>query len=57
VRNVLYGSKLPVTDHIAGLGGRDLTPETLVKVYQVIEDSMEKAPDRDVFWHDLRGDV
>ncbi len=35
VRNALYGSQLPITDHIAGLGGRDLTPEVLVKVFQV----------------------
>jgi pyruvate/2-oxoacid:ferredoxin oxidoreductase alpha subunit len=57
VRNALYGSKLPITDHIAGLGGRDLTPETLGMAYRTIEDSMEHAPERDVFWHDLRGDM
>ncbi|HEY3420204.1 MAG TPA: pyruvate ferredoxin oxidoreductase [Methanomassiliicoccales archaeon] len=57
VRNALYGSVLPVTDHIAGLGGRDLTPEILSKVFQVVEDSMEKTPERDVYWHDLRGDM
>jgi pyruvate ferredoxin oxidoreductase alpha subunit len=57
VRNALYGGKLPITDHIAGLGGRDLTPETVVQVFRVIEDSMETAPERDVFWHDLRGDI
>ena len=57
VRNAIYGTGLPITDHIAGLGGRDLTPETLTKVFQVVEDSMEKTPERDVFWHDLRGDM
>jgi pyruvate ferredoxin oxidoreductase alpha subunit len=57
VRNALYGSKLPITDHIAGLGGRDLTPETLAMAYRTIEDSMDQAPERDVFWHDLRGDM
>ena len=57
VRNALYGSGLPITDHIAGLGGRDLTPEGLAKAYLVIEGSMEKAPERDVHWHDLRGDL
>jgi len=57
VRNALYGSQLPITDHIAGLGGRDLTPEVLVKVFQAVEDSMDKTPERDVYWHDLRGEV
>jgi pyruvate ferredoxin oxidoreductase alpha subunit len=57
VRNALYGSKLPITDHIAGLGGRDLTPEVLVKVFQVVEESMHETPVRDVHWHDLRGDM
>jgi pyruvate ferredoxin oxidoreductase alpha subunit len=57
VRNAIYGSGLPVTDHIAGLGGRDLTPEVLEKAFRVIEESMGKAPDRLVHWHDLRGDM
>jgi len=57
VRNALYGSQLPITDHIAGLGGRDLTPEVLVKVFQEVEDSMDKTPERDVYWHDLRGEM
>ncbi len=57
VRNALYGTGLPITDHIAGLGGRDLTPETLAKVFGVIEDSIAKTPERDVYWHDLRGDM
>ena len=57
VRNALYGSQLPITDHIAGLGGRDLTPEVLVKVFQAVEDSVDKTPDRDVYWHDLRGEM
>jgi pyruvate ferredoxin oxidoreductase alpha subunit len=57
VRNALYGSGLTITDHIAGLGGRDLTPEELTKAFTVIEDSMVQAPTRDVYWHDLRGDM
>jgi pyruvate ferredoxin oxidoreductase alpha subunit len=57
VRNAVYGSGLNITDHIAGLGGRDLTPETLTKVFQVVEGSMEHMPKRDVYWHDLRGDM
>jgi pyruvate ferredoxin oxidoreductase alpha subunit len=56
VRNALYGHALPVTDHIAGLGGRDLTPEILTEVYRVIEGSIDKAPERDCYWHDLRGE-
>ncbi len=57
VRSALYGSGLPITDHIAGLGGRDLTPEELTKAFLVIEANMEKTPKRDVYWHDLRGDM
>jgi pyruvate ferredoxin oxidoreductase alpha subunit len=57
VRNALYGSGLTITDHIAGLGGRDLTPEELGKAFTVIEASMTQAPERDVYWHDLRGDM
>ena len=57
VRNALYGRGLPITDHIAGLGGRDLTPEVLTKAYDVIEESMSRPAARDVYWHDLRGDM
>jgi hypothetical protein len=57
VRNALYGSGLTITDHIAGLGGRDLTPEELAKAFAVIEGSMAQSPERDVYWHDLRGDM
>ena len=57
VRNALYRRGLPITDHIAGLGGRDLTPEVLTKAYDVIEESMSRPAARDVYWHDLRGDM
>jgi pyruvate ferredoxin oxidoreductase alpha subunit len=57
VRNALYGIGIPITNHIAGLGGRDLTQEDLTKVFGVIEGSMDKSPERDVYWHDLRGEM
>ena len=36
-RNALYGSKIKITCSIAGLGGRDITPQHLKKAFQNIE--------------------
>ncbi len=56
VRGALHGSGIPLTDHIAGLGGRDLTMEDMRSIFSIIEGSAGGALDRDVFWHGLRGE-
>jgi len=56
VRSALAGCGLPLTDHIAGLGGRDLTLEDMRAIYSIIERSAEGRPERDVYWHGLRGE-
>ncbi|QLH74679.1 MAG: hypothetical protein HPY73_03935 [Methanomassiliicoccales archaeon] len=54
-RNSLYGTGVPVTDHIAGIGGRDLTVQMFKEMFQRIEDSV-KGGGRDCYWHGLRGE-
>ncbi|MDD1748208.1 MAG: pyruvate ferredoxin oxidoreductase [Methanomassiliicoccales archaeon] len=56
VRGALAGDGLPLTDHIGGLGGRDLTLEDMRSIYSIIERSAGERPERTVFWHGLRGE-
>jgi pyruvate ferredoxin oxidoreductase alpha subunit len=53
-RNALYGSGMPISDHIAGIGGRDITPETVREMYDLVERSAEGERIKDCTWHGLR---
>jgi pyruvate ferredoxin oxidoreductase alpha subunit len=57
VRNSLYGSGIPITDHIAGIGGRDLKVATFKEMFKVLEDSASGKRVRDCTWHGLRGEM
>lgn len=55
VRGALRSLHLPITDHIAGLGGRDLTIEAMREIYAHIEENVGGKTERDVYWYGLRG--
>ena len=56
-RGGALGSGCPITDHIAGLGGRDLTPEDGEgHVRPGRGKHGEGSRIRDVYWHGLRGE-
>lgn len=57
VRNALYGSGIMVTDHIAGIGGRDITVEMVRDMYDIVERSARGEQVRDCTWHSLRGEM
>jgi len=46
-----------VTGHIAGIGGRDVTPEHMRQMYDVVERAAKGEKVRQVTWHGLRGDM
>jgi pyruvate/2-oxoacid:ferredoxin oxidoreductase alpha subunit len=50
IRAALYGSGYhrPVFGYIAGIGGRDVTPDTVSEILEHVE-HLEK-PDQDVYW-------
>jgi pyruvate ferredoxin oxidoreductase alpha subunit len=50
----LYDMGIPITDHIGGLGGRDVTVRTMRRAYAMIEASVEGNGQK-VHWHGLRG--
>ena len=57
VRSSLYGSSMPITDHIAGIGGRDLKVSTFKEMFALLEESASGKRVRDCTWHGLRGEM
>ncbi len=55
VRGALCSLHHPITDHIGGLGGRDLTIEAMRDIYARIEESVSGRTERAVYWYGLRG--
>lgn len=56
-RSALYGSGIVITDHVAGIGGRDITLETVRDMYDIVERSARGEKVRDCTWHGLRGET
>ena len=46
-----------VTGHVAGIGGRDITPAHMLEMYGVVERASRGEKVRQVTWHGLRGDM
>jgi len=50
------GQKKPVIkDYIAGLGGRDITPKTLEKIFEDIQIATKRGEETEVEWVDVAG--
>jgi pyruvate ferredoxin oxidoreductase alpha subunit len=56
-RSALYGSGIVITDHVAGIGGRDITLEMVRDMYDIVESSARGEKVRDCTWHGLRGET
>ncbi len=54
----LYGhSGVPVKNYVMGLGGRDITPDILIKVFEdMLKIAKEEQVDREIEWIGLHGD-
>ncbi len=57
-KSVLYGhSDVPVKNYVMGLGGRDITPEIVEKVFDdMLKIAREGQVDREIEWVGLHGD-
>lgn len=53
VRAAAYPSKVYIKNYVVGLGGRDVTPEVLRKIY---EDALKMREDREIEWVGLLWD-
>lgn len=51
----LHSLDIPITDHIGGLGGRDLTMDEMREIIAMLKSNAVKDPQRQVYWHGLRG--
>jgi pyruvate ferredoxin oxidoreductase alpha subunit len=56
VRGALSPLRIPITDHIGGIGGRDLTLEEVREMYSIVERTAKGERARAVTWHGLRGE-
>ncbi|MBC7108520.1 MAG: pyruvate ferredoxin oxidoreductase [Methanomassiliicoccales archaeon] len=54
-RNALYHLGIPLTNHVAGIGGRDVTFEEVREMFSVIEENAKGHRVKECHWHGLRG--
>lgn len=55
VRSSLSDLGIPITDHVGGIGGRDLTLQHMRDIYGLLERSAKGEHVSTVTWHGLRG--
>lgn len=56
-RSALYGSSLPVINHLAGIGGRDVTREQITKMFEVTLKAAKGEKVNVINWHNTRGET
>jgi pyruvate/2-oxoacid:ferredoxin oxidoreductase alpha subunit len=53
VKSALYGhSKVPIFNFIAGLGGRDIFPETISDIVALVD--KKKKNDQELYWVEVK---
>ncbi|WP_096205187.1 pyruvate ferredoxin oxidoreductase [Candidatus Methanoperedens nitratireducens] len=57
VRSALYGSTLPVINHLAGIGGRDVTKEQIIKMFEITLKAAKGEKVNMINWHNTRGET
>ncbi|MFZ2411823.1 MAG: pyruvate ferredoxin oxidoreductase [Candidatus Methanoperedens sp.] len=57
VRSSLYGLTIPVINHLAGIGGRDVTKEQIIKMFDITLKAAKGDKVKDIYWHNTRGET
>ncbi len=57
VRSALYGLSIPVIDHLAGLGGRDVTEKQIRKMFELTFRAAKGEKVNEINWHNTRGET
>jgi pyruvate ferredoxin oxidoreductase alpha subunit len=57
VRSALYGNTLPVINHLAGIGGRDVTKEQIMKMFELTRKAAKGEKVNTINWHNTRGEA
>lgn len=57
VRSALYGLSIPIINHLAGLGGRDVTEMQIRKMFELTLSAAKGEKVKTVNWHNTRGET
>ncbi|HLB69971.1 MAG: pyruvate ferredoxin oxidoreductase [Candidatus Methanoperedens sp.] len=57
IRSSLYGMNIPVIDHLAGIGGRDVTEGQIRKMFEITQRAAEGEKVKIINWHNTRGET
>lgn len=57
VRSALFGIDIPVINHLAGIGGRDVTEEQIKKMFELTRRAAESEKVNLINWHNTRGET
>lgn len=56
-RSALYGLSIPIINHLAGLGGRDVTEIQIKKMFELTLQAAKGEKVKTVNWHNTRGET
>ncbi|MDW7727908.1 MAG: pyruvate ferredoxin oxidoreductase [Candidatus Methanoperedens sp.] len=56
VRSALYGMNMPVINHLAGIGGRDVTEKLIATMFELTLKAANGESVKPVIWHETRGE-
>lgn len=57
VRSALYGATIPVVNHLAGLGGRDVTEAQIRNMFEITLKAARGEKVKAINWHNTRGET
>jgi len=57
IRSALYGLSIPIINHLAGLGGRDVTETQIRKMFELTLRAAKGENVKTVNWHNTRGET
>jgi pyruvate ferredoxin oxidoreductase alpha subunit len=57
VRSALYGHSIPIINHLAGLGGRDVTEMQIKNMFELTLSAAKGEKVKSVNWHNTRGET
>jgi pyruvate ferredoxin oxidoreductase alpha subunit len=57
VRSALYGMTVPVVNHLAGIGGKDVTEELIKTMFSITLKAAKGEKVKTIYWHNTRGET
>lgn len=57
VRSAMYGLSIPIINHLAGLGGRDVTEAQITKMFELTLRAAKGEEVNAINWHNTRGET